>query len=163
MDLPKFHQVAIYSDTHDDTVDFYKLLGAEEWIEDQSNLVGHVNEQPSEVRLFARKSFNYTYLRDSLELEVLTFEGPSHHHVGGRAESFVPFLSHMAAYSDDALSIGQFYAKKFGTVICANFLSYDHTSAIMIERRLRFREVIVDMRKYVGYDFKFIQKMAADE
>lgn len=160
MDLPKFHQVAIYSDTHDATVQDYRHIGAEEWVEDQSTIIGYVNEGPDEVKLFARKSFNYTFLHDGLELEVLTFKGPSHHHQGGRVNvGGVPFLSHMAAYADDALSIGQFYASRCGTVVCADFKSFDHTSEQMIKRKLRFHEVIVDMRKMFGYDFKFIQKI----
>ena len=165
--FPEFHQVAIHVpfDHHDTAVAMLSKLGNGEWSHDAATLVGEAWDATAgmykESRIQGLMSFNYTML-GGRELEVLSYEGESHHSLAGTDLSNPNgFISHMSTHVDDADVAGAEWAAKFedqGVRVVHRFETFNHVNPAIREKK-RFKEVVLGTRHVLGYDLKFIERL----
>lgn len=153
---PEFHQVAIYVpwSQHDTAVDMFKLFGYSEWITDEADLIGVAGNEAMETH--ARMSFNYEFLGGK-ELEIVSYEGDSHHHRAGRADQM--FISHMSVHVDNANGYANRWAWALGVDVVHSFDTFNHRNPALIESGKTFRERIIGTRHIIGFDVKFIERL----
>lgn len=155
--FPHFHQVAMYCPMHLHAVDAFKNMGYENWSHDTAYLVGIGDFHG--LNLKGTMSFCYDFIGGGQELEVVTYDGNSHHHREGRIRySSDPFISHMSAHVDNAFTNAIVYSKKLGVDIIHTFETFNHTNPAIAGKK-RFREAIIGTRHLFGYDVKFIERI----
>lgn len=160
---PEFHQVAMYTGRHDEALAMLKACGYTEWSHDEALLLGVTSEGTCVTR--GRMSFNYQFLGGK-ELELLTYEGDSHHHRAGRVipgaegpcECHPPFISHMSVHVEHVFRRALDIVAATGCPIVHAFETFNHVNP-EIKGRKRFREVIIGTREVLGYDMKLIERV----
>lgn len=177
----RFHQLAMYVDDPEFSVQQMQRLGYTEWIHDQATLTGEVYGNPMES--LGMMWFNYEFYgaeekRDFVphdlghtlkvtrasEMEFLKYEGHSWHEEAGRTENggdvkYEPFISHMSVYVDDAEAEVKRLGEDFGLDVIQWFHTGNHINKYLKEKKQTFYEFIFDTRLLFGYDLKIIQKI----
>lgn len=168
--FPEFHQVAIHvpDHQHQESVDMLSVLGHSEWTTDTASLFGEMwNPQTAMYEVSSVEgmmSFNYTML-GGRELEVLSYRGRSHHSLMGTTISNPRgFISHMSAHTEDverdaAAVIRNLELAGMPSRVVHRFETFNHTNPAIAGKK-RFKEVVIGTRFWIGYDIKFIQRLA---
>jgi hypothetical protein len=161
----QFHQVAMYTLNPFAAMDKWLDLGHGDWIIDNATLNGVIIDlwgdgRAHHSKVEARMAFNYTIM--PMELEFLHYKsGMNRHQLYGRNFEAVPFISHMSTYVDDVIGQVETLRDNQGMMPYHRFITQDHTNPAVVGKK-RFIEAIYDTVDLLGYDIKFIQKVAWD-
>lgn len=152
----QFHQVAIFTDDVEKSMNPYQSMGYQNWIIDTADLEGVLYGE--EIVTKATMAFNYDIM--PMELEFLHYEGPNRHSKAGRTGE-VPFITHMSTYVDDVKESSRIIFDELGLLPYHRFITNNNTNPA-VRGKKRFIECIYDMRDLIGYDIKLIEKVAWD-
>jgi hypothetical protein len=147
----------MYCQDHNKAVDMLSLMGYENWSHDEAYLVGIGDFHG--LNMNGTMSFCYDFIGGGQELEIVTYDGNSHHHREGRG-SFLsnPFISHMSAHVENSYEMALKYSKRLNVDIIHTFETYNHVNPAIAGKK-RFREAIIGTRYLIGYDVKFIERI----
>lgn len=138
------------------------VFGAGQWSEDTVVARGKVHGFPTENQA----SLNFNYQIGPFEFELLNYEHGNNWHTyvcneeGNKAENF---LSHLGVHIDDPADFEHTYKvlqEQFN--IAQEVVTQSHTNEAIKDLR-RYRYVIFDSRKILGFDLKIIQRLNLDE
>ncbi len=155
--FPHFHQVAMYCQDHYKAINALTTLGYGDWSHDKAYLVGIGDFHGMNMR--GEMSFCYDFIGGGQELEVVTYDGNSHHHREGRVlASSDPFISHMSTHVLNSYDMALKYSYMLNVEIIHTFETFNHINPAIAGKK-RFREAIIGTRHLFGYDVKFIERI----
>lgn len=162
--FPKFEQIAFYAPQPEAMKRMYRHLGCSNWIDDTVTAKGIVGDGKTETINVADLSFNYDL---GIELELIRYRaGPNWHQLRDAVDNYgdcvAPFLSHMSYHVED-MAAEKARFNTYGFKVIQDVRTISHTNPALTASGQKYRYVIFDTSRALGFDIKLIKRLPLAE